>query len=80
MFTFKTKLKPWGNSFGVVIPKDKLRNEGLQADDSVRVMISPAKTIKASDLFGKLRGISTGADLKAELDELDRELDSKLFQ
>lgn len=55
MIECETRLKAWGNSVGIVIPKDKLRTENLKPDQRVRAIIMPAKTVKVKEIFGKLK-------------------------
>jgi len=50
---FRTILRRWGNSYGVVIPKDVALKEGIKEDDEVEVTIKRAVDLK--DLFGKYR-------------------------
>ena len=36
---FDTKVKKWGNSVGLIIPKDKLRLNGFKEDEEVHVIV-----------------------------------------
>jgi len=47
----KSKLKRWGNSFGVVVPKDIVEKEGLKEGEVVEISVRKASDIK--QLFGK---------------------------
>jgi antitoxin component of MazEF toxin-antitoxin module len=47
----KSKLKRWGNSFGVVLPKDIVEKEGLREGEEVEISVRRASDIKR--LFGK---------------------------
>jgi len=76
MIEHETKLKAWGNSIGVVIPKEDIKKEGLHVDQKVKVIITPVKTLKVKDIFGKLK---LGINTKDLLKEVDEELDSKFF-
>ena len=49
----RTVLKRWGNSYGVIIPKDVALREGINENDEVEVIIKRAGNIR--DLFGKYR-------------------------
>jgi len=49
----KTILRKWGNSYGVVIPKDVALKEGIKENDEVEVIIKKAVDIRS--LFGKYR-------------------------
>jgi len=47
----KSKLKRWGNSFGVVVPKEIVEKEGLKEGEEVEISVRKASDIK--QLFGK---------------------------
>ena len=49
------KLREWGSSIGLVIPKEIVRQESLKSGDEVVVEIKKAKTLK--DLFGSLKNL-----------------------
>jgi len=76
MFSFKTKLKPWGNSAGVVIPKKKIAEGDLSMGSDVQVTITPVEVLRAKDIFGKLKTTRPTEEL---LGEVDRQMDSKFF-
>ena len=77
MIECETNIRNWGNSFGVVIPKDKIANGGLRLNQKVKIVISPIRRLKAKDIFGKLKlKVSTAKLLK----DIDKELDSKFFR
>ena len=76
MIEHETRLKAWGNSIGVVIPKEEIKKEGLHVDQKVKVVITPVKTLKVKDIFGKLK---LKLNTKELLKEVDEELDSKFF-
>ena len=76
MIEHETRLKAWGNSIGIVIPKEDIKKEGLHVDQKVNVVITPVKTLKVKDIFGKLK---LKINTKELLKEVDEELDSKFF-
>lgn len=47
----KARIKIWGNSLGIVIPRDIVIREDLQENDEVTVKISKKNTLKG--FFGK---------------------------
>lgn len=55
MIEYETKLKKWGNSVGIVIPKEQVKRENLRERQTVRVIVNPVKSIKVKDIFGKLK-------------------------
>ncbi len=60
----RTKLRRWGNSLGVVIPRDEASREGLRENDEVEVLVRKAVNIR--QLFGKYKF----RDLQSLKDEL----------
>ena len=73
MIEYETRLKKWGNSMGVVIPKEKAEREKLREEQAVRVIVSPVKSVKVKDIFGKLKEWKKST--KKISRESDRELD-----
>jgi antitoxin component of MazEF toxin-antitoxin module len=51
MEQLKTKIKRWGNSFGIVVPMDIIRKENLREDADVTVSIQTSRTITVGELM-----------------------------
>jgi len=49
----RTTLRRWGNSYGVVIPKDSALKEGIKENDEVEILVKKAVDIRT--LFGKYK-------------------------
>lgn len=49
----KTKIREWGNSLGVVIPKEIVIREELKPNDRVTITVTKKQIIE--DFFGKLK-------------------------
>ena len=49
----ETKSKQWGNSLGLVVPKELVKGQDLNAGDIVKIEISKEKRI---DAFGMYKG------------------------
>lgn len=47
----KSRLKRWGNSYGVVVPKEIVEKEGLKEGELVEVSVRRAADVRR--LFGK---------------------------
>ncbi len=76
MITVKAKLRAWGNSAGIVIPKDRLIEEGFETGDIVTITLEkPRGTIERA--FGILKGVKgkTGKTTAEILKEIDDEFD-----
>jgi len=74
MIECKAKLKNWGNSIGLIIPKEEAKKEKLHTDQEVKVIISPMNMTKVKDIFGKLKFKKSTEQM---MREVDKELDSK---
>ncbi len=51
----KVKLKKWGNSFGIIIPKDIVDSENLKEDQEVEIMIVKNNKNILRESFGTLK-------------------------
>ncbi len=72
METIVATVRKWGNSKGIVLPKE------LPVEIGEEVVLNVQKKkgfAKVKDLFGKLK---TGVDTAKMLKEVDRELDPEL--
>ena len=76
MIERETKLRAWGNSIGLVIPKEDVIKENLQVDQKVKVIITPVGAVKVKDIFGKLKLKKSTEDITKEV---NREIDTKFF-
>ncbi len=47
----KSKLKKWGNSYGIVVPKEIVEKEGLREGELVEISVRKAAEIER--LFGR---------------------------
>ncbi len=71
MIEVKTKLRRWGNSFGVVVPLDKVNNAGVKEGEEVTILISKTNRNVVDEIFGSLKGWKI--DTQKVKDELRRE-------
>ena len=78
MIKITTTLRKWGNSVGIVIPKDELKNTNLKPDQKVTVIVRKRGPTKGKDIFGMFPNLPKNN--AAVWRELDKELDSKFFQ
>lgn len=49
----KAKLRSWGNSFGIVVPKNVVDEQRLKEGDEVLIEVKPTMTLK--DMFGSFK-------------------------
>ena len=52
MIEYEGKLRNWGNSIGIVIPKEEVEKEKLEPNQKVKVLITPVNPVKVKDIFG----------------------------
>ncbi|MBS3149700.1 AbrB/MazE/SpoVT family DNA-binding domain-containing protein [Candidatus Woesearchaeota archaeon] len=67
MLEVKAKIREWGRSLGIVLPKEEIKKEGLKKDDTVTVLIAKKKNV-LRDTFGIIK-------LKRSTDEILKESD-----
>ena len=63
MSTVEAKIKKWGNSLGLIIPKDIVKTEDLNTGDTVKVEILKEKRV---DGFGMFKGALSFEEEKEE--------------
>jgi antitoxin component of MazEF toxin-antitoxin module len=66
------KVRKWGNSFGVILPKDVVNSQNIKEGLEVEITIQPKNKTKARALFGLLKG-KLGNTEKL-IKEVDKEL------
>ncbi len=69
MIEVKSRLRRWGRSFGIVVPMEEIRREGLSEEDELRVFISKKKS-PVRETFGIAKFKRSTKEI---LDEGDRE-------
>ena len=76
MMRSETKLKAWGNSVGIVLPKKELQQEGLTVDDEVEITLKK-KTNVLREVFGTLKGVK--GKTNKTTDQLLKEMDEEFW-
>ena len=69
MIEGKAKLVKWGNSFGIRIPKERLKRFGFRNNQEVSFIILNKKLTRVKDIFGKLKFKSDTEKLLKKADE-----------
>jgi antitoxin component of MazEF toxin-antitoxin module len=69
MIEVEVKVRKWGRSFGVVIPKEKIKEEGIKENDTIKLLIGK-RTNVLRETFGTMKFKRTTQEI---LDESDRE-------
>ena len=67
-------VKKWGNSFGIILPKDLIESQELKEGSNIEVVIQPKNITKVKDIFGIMKG-----KLKRDTAEVLKEVDKELW-
>ena len=70
MMELKAKTKKWGNSIGIVIPKEVVRQEDIKPNQEIVLIVNTKPITRAKDIFGTLK-------FKESTDKLMREIDKE---
>ncbi len=73
----KTKVRKWGNSFGVVLPKKVVNTENLKEGVEITITVEPRNKMTVGDLmeFAKKHKLPKVKKSTQEIiDEIDRDL------
>ncbi len=68
MLEVETKVREWGRSLGVVLPKDKVKEEKFKAGDSIRILIMK-RINPIQETFGTLKLSRSTDEILKEVDE-----------
>ena len=68
------KIKKWGNSFGIILPKDIINRQELKEGSNIEIIIQAKNKTKVKDIFGILKG-----KLKKDTEQLMKEVDRDLW-
>ena len=69
MIEVEAKVRKWGRSFGVVIPKEKIKEEGIKENETIKLLIAK-RTNVLKETFGTFKFRKSTQEM---LDEIDRE-------
>ena len=68
MIEIKAKVREWGRSLGIVVPKEAARDEGIKKDDTVTLLITK-KSNALKETFGKLKFKRSTEEILKESDK-----------
>ena len=69
MMEIKAKTRKWGNSIGVLIPKEMVREENIKPNQEITLMISKKPITKGKDIWGTLKFKESTEELMREIDK-----------
>ena len=72
MIEIKTKLRRWGNSFGVVVPLNKINQENIKEGEEIVILINKKKSNVLKETFGTFK-------FKKPVEQMMREIDEELY-
>ena len=67
MIEIETRLKAWGNSIGIIIPREKLNEAGLNVDDEVEIIVKKKRSY-VRESFGTYKFKTSTVELMKEID------------
>ena len=70
MIETECEVKKWGNSLGIVIPREAADKIQLKAEQRIRVLIEKPKATKAREIFGTFKLKKPTEKLMAEIDRV----------
>ena len=77
MEQIKTRVRKWGNSFGIVLPRELINNKKLEDGSEVIVTVESDKRMTVGDLMKLAKKFKLKRKSKKTqeiLDEMDKEL------
>ena len=69
MMEIKARTKKWGNSIGVIIPKEVIRQQNIKPDQEITLMISKKPITKGKDIWGTFKFKKSTEQLMREVDK-----------
>jgi len=69
MIEIESQVKKWGNSLGIVIPKEIAKRIDLKPTIRIRLIIERPEATKVKDIFGKLKIRESTDKLLKQTDE-----------
>ena len=78
MEKINTKIKKWGNSFGVILPKKIVASENLKEGLEVNIIVQPNNTMSVADLM-KFSEKNKLKNWKKPTEQIMREIDEELW-
>lgn len=69
MMEIKAKARKWGNSIGVLIPKEVVKEDNIKPNQEVTLMISTKPITKGKDIWGTFKFKKPTEQLMREVDK-----------
>ena len=65
----KAKTRKWGNSIGVIIPKEIIRQQNIKPDQEVTILVSSKPITTGRDIWGTFKFKKSTEQLMREVDK-----------
>ena len=69
MMEIKAKTKKWGNSIGVIIPKEIIRQQNIKPDQEITILISSKPITTGRDIWGTFKFKKSTEQIMREVDK-----------
>ena len=69
MMEIKARTKKWGNSIGIIIPKEVIRQQNIKPDQEITLMISKKPITKGKDIWRTFKFKKSTEQLMREVDK-----------
>ena len=69
MIEVEAKVRKWGRSFGVVIPKERIKEEKIKENETIKILIGK-KTNVLKETFGTFKFKKSTQEM---MDDIDKE-------
>ena len=69
MMEIKATTKKWGNSIGLLLPKEVIRKENIKPEQEVTILISSKSITKGKDIWGTFKFKKSTEQLMKEIDK-----------
>ena len=72
METITVKTKKWGNSIGIRLPKEVVKQNKIKPEEEITIQVGKQKVTKAKDIFGILKPKES---VEKSMKDIDKALD-----
>ena len=69
MIEIKAKVKKWGNSLGIIIPTEIIKDEHIKPEQEVSIVINPKRFATGKDIAGTWKTKKSTHQLMREIDK-----------
>lgn len=78
MEQIRAKVKKWGNSFGIILPKNIVNSENIKEGTGVNITITLQNKMTVGDLMNFVKGLKL-PKIEKSTDKIMKEIDKDLW-